>query len=129
MSISIVSKAMEEADKRKDAFIEKEKNFIAYFAYRTNDEEQVKTLIDRLAAYEKGEARNSVIAEFKARLHSRAEIICRLEELLVIAERYRLEEKKAINQIAELLDFYGISDRDNIIDNTFVEMGNFAKSI
>lgn len=112
MNIENVANAMAEADKHRGILTEKERNFIAYFAYQTGDMKQTKMLIDRLAGLEEGSARRDVVKLFEEQLYKQPKAIRQIEELLVSIERYRIEEQKAINELSELLTSYGISIMD-----------------
>lgn len=112
MNIENIANAMAEADKHRGILTEEERSFIAYFAYQTGDMKQTKMLIDRLAGLEEGSERRDVVKLFEEQLYKQPKAIRQIEELLVSIERYRIEEQKAINELAELLTSYGISIMD-----------------
>lgn len=87
-------------------FSQMEQQFILEFAFKTNDRELANRLMEELAKQEKDA--NAIMAKYTAMLDEKPQWIGRIENLLVALERYRMEEEKAVNHLADILNAYGI---------------------
>jgi len=105
MSIQVISE-MAETVAQKPLISEEEQLFVVEFAFKTSDKELTNKLIDELAVTNKDSDR--IIAKYKAMLDEKPVWIVQIENLLIALEMYRIEEEKAINRLADILNAYGI---------------------
>lgn len=105
MSIQVISE-MAETVAQKPLIIKEEQLFVVEFAFKTSDKELTNKLIDELAVPDKDS--DSIIAKYKAMLDEKPVWIGQIENLLIALEMYRIEEEKAINRLADILNAYGI---------------------
>jgi hypothetical protein len=105
MSIQVISEMAETVAQK--LLISKEAQlFVVEFAFKTSDKELTNKLIDELAVPNKDS--DSIIAKYKAMLDEKPVWIGQIENLLIALEMYRIEEEKAINRLADILNAYGI---------------------
>lgn len=105
MSIQVISEIAETVAQK--TLISKEAQlFVVEFAFKTSDKELTNKLIDELAVTNKDS--DSIIAKYKAMLDEKPVWIGQIENLLIALEMYRIEEEKAINRLADILNAYGI---------------------
>lgn len=105
MSIQVISEMAETVAQK--LLISKEAQlFVVEFAFKTRDKELTNKLIDELAVPDKDS--DSIIAKYKAMLDEKPVWIGQIENLLIALEMYRIEEEKAINRLADILNAYGI---------------------
>lgn len=105
MGLQIISETAEAVSKQ-PLFSQAEQQFIMEFAFKTNDGELTNKLMEELAKQEKDA--NAIMVRYTAMLDEKPQWIGRIENLLVALERYRLEEEKAVNHLADILKAYGI---------------------
>ena len=105
MSIQVISE-MAETVAQKPLISKEEQLFVVEFAFKTSDKELSNKLIDELAVPDKDS--DSIIAKYKAMLDEKPVWIGQIENLLIALEMYRIEEEKAINRLADILNAYGI---------------------
>lgn len=105
MGLQIISETAEAVSKQ-PLFSQAEQQFIMEFAFKTNDGELTDKLMEELAKQEKDA--NAIMVRYTAMLDEKPQWIGRIENLLVALERYRMEEEKAVNHLAEILSAYGI---------------------
>jgi len=105
MSLQVISE-MKEIVARKPLMSKEERLFVVEFAFKTNDKELTNKLIDELAVDDK--VSDSIIAKYKTMLDEKPQWTGQIENLLIALEMYRIEEEKAINRLADILNAYGI---------------------
>lgn len=108
MSLTIISETLTEICKTKHTFRNSEKEFVVQFAFRMGNKDMTSKLIDELAACEEKEAADKVMEQYAKMYEEKPCWINQIENLLVSIELLRIEEEKAINQLAEVLSAYGI---------------------
>lgn len=108
MSLLMVNKAVKDMGNLAHSFMDKEKEFVLQFAFKTGDKELTNALITELSnASDEGEV-DVIIAKYTTMLDDKPAWISQIENLLISLEMYRIEEEKAINRLADILDAYGI---------------------
>lgn len=107
MNIGIIKEAMQEADTCECKFTEPEKNFIAYYAYKMEDMTQVKFLLAELIEAREGE-REVVYRKHSKILHIQSGMEYQVERMMVLVERYRIEQEQIISQLSDILKANGI---------------------
>ncbi|MFA9375629.1 MAG: hypothetical protein ACERKZ_02630 [Lachnotalea sp.] len=105
MSIQVISEKAETVA-QKLLISKAEQLFVVEFAFKTSDKELTNKLIDELAVPNKNT--DSIIAKYEAMLDEKPVWIGQIENLLIALEMYRIEEEKAINRLADILNAYGI---------------------
>lgn len=105
MSIQVISE-MAETVAQKPLISKEERLFVVEFAFKTSDKELTNKLIDELAVPNKDS--DNIIAKYEAMLDEKPVWIGQIENLLIALEMYRIEEEKAINRLADILNAYGI---------------------
>ena len=105
MSIQVISE-MAETVAQKPLISKEEQLFVVEFAFKTSDKELTNKLIDELAVPNKDS--DNIIAKYEAMLDEKPVWIGQIENLLIALEMYRIEEEKAINRLADILNAYGI---------------------
>lgn len=112
MGLAMISEAVTEICAKEHSFTDKEKEFIVQFAFKTGDRELTDKLIDELVAVTETVDSEQIIQKYSALYGVKPVWVNQIENLLVSIEMYRLEEEKAINRLAEILDAYGIEVTD-----------------
>jgi len=105
MSIQIISEIAETVA-QKPLISKKAQLFVVEFAFKTSDTELTNKLIDELAVPDKDS--DSIIAKYETMIDEQPVWISQIENLLIALEMYRIEEEKAINRLANILNAYGI---------------------
>lgn len=105
MGLQIISETAEAVSKQ-PLFSQMEQQFIVEFAFKSNDRELTNKLMEELTKQEKDA--NAILVRYTAMLDEKPQWIGRIENLLVALERYRMEEEKAVNHLADILKAYGI---------------------
>ena len=105
MSIQIISEIAETVA-QKPLISKKAQLFVVEFAFKTSNTELTNKLIDELAVPDKDS--DSIIAKYKTMIDEQPVWISQIENLLIALEMYRIEEEKAINRLANILNAYGI---------------------
>lgn len=105
MSLQIINETMEQLAIK--PFLSKEEQaFVIEFAFKTKEKELTNKLISELAKEDKDTER--IIQKYNTMLESKPQWVDQIENLLIALEMYRLEEEKAINRLADILNAYGI---------------------
>lgn len=105
MSLQIINETMEQLAIK--PFLSKEEQaFIIEFAFKTKEKELTNKLISELSSQDKDTGR--IIQKYNTMLESKSQWVDQIENLLIALEMYRLEEEKAINRLADILNAYGI---------------------
>ncbi len=106
MGLTVISEAVENIEKKRHSFTVTEREFVLQFAFRTNDMAATNDLIDEIAMSEEG---TDQIMEKYARLYDMKPVwVQRIESLLVSIELYRIQEEKALRQLAVALGNFGV---------------------
>ena len=95
---------------------ERDREFVAQFAFRTDDRELTDKLIGELAA--DGADRDAVCRKYQALTGFAPDWIRRVENLLVSLEMCRAQEERAVRTLSELLTACGISMSEEEIRRT-----------
>lgn len=106
MGLAALSQAAETIQWMGDALSETEKEYVMQFAFRTGDEELTEKLAEELA--QPLTDKEAVCRRFRALEEIPPDWIQKMENLVVSLERYRMQEEKAVKEVAELLSAYGI---------------------
>lgn len=85
---------------------EKEKHFVAEYAFKTGDMELVSGLVANMSLAKEDDV--EFMNRYGALLGKREVWISQIENLLVALEMYRIEEEKALNKIAATLRTCGV---------------------
>lgn len=105
MSLQIINETMEQLAIK--PFLSKEEQaFVVEFAFKTKEKELTNKLISELSKQDKDTGR--IIQKYNIMLESKPHWVDQIENLLIALEMYRLEEEKAINRLADILNAYGI---------------------
>jgi uncharacterized protein involved in exopolysaccharide biosynthesis len=91
---------------KKPRVSEEEQVFIMEFAFKTKDKELTNKLIAELTVEEKDVV--AIMEKYKTMFDRKSQWIGQVENLLVALERYRIEEEKAMNRLADILQAYGM---------------------
>lgn len=86
---------------------ERDKEFVAQFAFRTNDRELTDKLVDELA--DAGADRDAICRKYQTLTGFVPDWVRRVENLLISLEMYRVQEEQAVRTLSELLSACGIS--------------------
>lgn len=116
MGLISVSKTAELFQKKEISLMERDKEFIVQFAFRTNDMELTEKLMDELAA--NATDRNFVCKKYQALTDFKPDWVQRIENLLISLEMYRVQEESAVKTLSELLSACGISISEEEIRQT-----------
>ena len=100
MNLAVVNEAVTEMNGVEHQFTEEEKNFVVQFAFRSGSKE------DTISA-DKAES-DEIMVTYRAKYDMKPAWVEQVENLLVALEMYRIEEEKAINHLADILNAYGI---------------------
>ena len=95
---------------------ERDREFVAQFAFRTNDKELTNKLTRELT--DAGADRDFVCRKYQALTGSRLDWIQKIENLLISLEMYRMQEEQAVKTLSELLSACGISMSEDEIRRT-----------
>lgn len=106
MGITNLSEAAMGMGHNPHRFTASEKEFIMQFAFKTGDKELTNKLIDELASGKEG--KDFIFKKYGTLVGFKPDWICRIENLLVALEMYRLEEEKVITHLMEILEVYHI---------------------
>ncbi|SCP97750.1 hypothetical protein [Anaerobium acetethylicum] len=87
-------------------FTEKEKHFVAEYAFKTGDMELVSGLVANMSIAKEDDV--EFMNRYETLLGKREVWISQIENLLVALEMYRIEEEKALNKIAATLKICGV---------------------
>lgn len=118
MSLIMITEAMrfiEEADA--DISME-DKEFVAKYAFRTEDTDLVKKLIEELQ--EKEADREKVQTKYMQLADNKPEWAEQIENLLIALEMYRIEEEKAVKRITDFLTAHGIDISETVVKDSDV---------
>jgi len=105
MGLQIISETVGAISKQ-PLFSQMEQQFVVEFAFKTNDRELTNKLMEELAEQEKDA--NAIMMKYTAMLDEKPQWIGQIQNLLVALEMYRVEEEKAVNRLADILNAYGI---------------------
>lgn len=108
MGLTIINETVTSLCKTKHTFSDKEKEFVVQFAFRSGDKSLTNQLIDELATCENEQESEKVMEQYLSMIDMKPVWVSQIENLLVSIEMYRIEEKKAINRLAEVLTAYGV---------------------
>ena len=117
MKLFMISETLKDIENLSHAFTDQEKVFIVQFAFKTSDKELTGKLMKELVAARDDGDRISIIDKFSTMYDVEPKWVNQIENLLVSIEMYRLEEKKAIDRLTEVLGAYSadISEEDKEI--------------
>ena len=116
MGLAAVTETAELFRQKNISMTERDKEFVAQFAFRTNDRELTNKLIDELA--DAGADRDAVCRKYQALTGFTPDWIQRIENLLISLEMYRVQEEQAVKTLSELLSACGISMSEDEIRRT-----------
>lgn len=108
MSLLMVNKAVKDMGNLSHSFTDKEKEFVLQFAFKTGDKELTNALITELSNASDEAEVDVIIAKYTTMFDDKPAWVSQIENLLISLEMYRIEEEKAINRLADILDAYGI---------------------
>ena len=106
MKLFMISETLKDIENLSHAFTDQEKVFIVQFAFKTSDKELTGKLMKELVAARDDGDRISIIDKFSTMYDVEPKWVNQIENLLVSIEMYRLEEKKAIDRLTEVLGAY-----------------------
>jgi hypothetical protein len=115
MSLNVINEAVVEMDAKKSPFGEEERKYVLEFAFKSQDKELTKHLITELMDTNKKP--QEVMQKFSALLDQKPVWLSQIENLLVALEMYRIEEEKAINRLAEIMNAYNIDISEEMLRN------------
>lgn len=108
MNLAVVNEATEAMNVAGHTFSEEEKNFVVRFAFKSESKEKTLALIDRIVhSADAGESRK-IMEEHQSKLRMKPAWAEQAENLLIALEMYRIEEEKAVNRLADILNAGGI---------------------
>ena len=116
MGLAAVTETAELFRQKNISMTERDKEFVAQFAFRTNDRELTNKLIDELA--DAGADRDAVCRKYQALTGFTPDWRQRIENLLISLEMYRVQEEQAVKTLSELLSACGISMSEDEIRRT-----------
>ena len=116
MGLVAVSETVQMLRQKNIVLMERDKEFVVQFAFRTNDRELTDKLIDELAGA--GADRDAVCRKYQTLTGFVPDWIQRIENLLVSLEMYRVQEEQAVKTLSELLSACGISMSEDEIRRT-----------
>ena len=116
MGLAAVTETAELFRQKNISMTERDKEFVAQFAFRTNDRELTNKLIDEGA--DAGADRDAVCRKYQALTGFTPDWIQRIENLLISLEMYRVQEEQAVKTLSELLSACGISMSEDEIRRT-----------
>jgi hypothetical protein len=121
MGLAIISETVEELCKTEHSFSDKEKEFVVWYAFRSDDKSQTIRLIGELSECEDELASQKVMKQYAGMIDVKPSWVNQIENLLISIEMYRIEEEKAINCLAEVLAAYGVDVTEEQVRNADAE--------
>lgn len=118
-SLLTVQNTAEILEREQVLLTEQDKEYIMQFAFRTGDRELTDKLMNEMNAPSMD--RVDVCKRFESMTDVKPDWIRKIENLLVAVEMYRLEEKKAVKNLSEILNTYGVSMTEEEIRSADVE--------
>jgi len=106
MSLITVKETIDKIEAKRDLMPVEDKQYVVQFAFKTNDKELTESLIDELTKTDCD--KEAVRAKYDAIIDIKPRWLEHIENLLVAIEMYRIEEKKAVDRLGELLKAYNI---------------------
>ena len=116
MGLKAVTETAELFRKKGVSLTERDREFVAQFAFRTDDRELTDRLVDELT--EEDADRDAVCRKYQALTGFAPDWIRRVENLLVSLEMCRAQEEQAVRTLSELLSACGISMSEEEIRRT-----------
>lgn len=104
MNISKVEDAVKLIEKSRVAFTEADKQRIAWYAFKTEDDELTQKLVEELA--EEDCDREAIFRKYYAIADHEEPWIEQIERLLVSIERIRIQEKEALKLLTIVVEIY-----------------------
>lgn len=104
MNISKVEDAVKLIEKSGVAFTEADKQRIAWYAFKTDDDELTQKLVEELA--EEDCDREEIFRKYYAIADHEAPWIEQIERLLVSIEMIRIQEKEALKLLTIMVEIY-----------------------
>ncbi len=101
-----IEEAIEAIRKKQGVLTDIETQFILQFAFKTGDAELTLKMLEDFTVEEKDS--KALMKKYEAVLDVKPKWVDQIENLVVAIERYRLEEEKAVNRLADVLAAYGI---------------------
>ena len=122
MEVIAIEKTEMLLNHKKDIISETDKEFVLWFAFATGDDELTSKLIDELI---KQDCDKQIIRQkYKTLAGDQPDWIRKIEELLVALELYRMQEKKTLKNLTEILEAYGgVNGRRNSASDTNYSSG------
>lgn len=109
------------ASKRK--LTDDEKQFVVFYAYKTGDMAQVKQLMKEMEQITDPSEMETIFQKYSKQMHLKGGVEHLAEKLLVCIERYRLEQKNAIEYLSATLQLNGIKiSEEEIRDTDMMEL-------
>lgn len=109
MNLDMIGQTLAQIQKMNFTFSVKEKEFMLQFAFKTGDKELVNSLTAELRKSDGERQTTCIMEKYKTMYDAKPQWVDSIENLLVAIELYRLEEEKAANRLADLLNAYGIT--------------------
>lgn len=106
MGLFAVTEAVETMQRKNIRLEERDLEFVLQFALATGDKELTEKLMEELADKE-GE-REVIFSKYQTLTGFRPEWVKKIEALLVALERYRIQGKKSIDELEQILAEYGM---------------------
>lgn len=126
MSLIIIPKVMELIEKAEGKMEQKDKEFVAKYAFQTGDMELVKKLIEELG--EPGKDKEQTKKRFMQLADSKPGWAETIENLVIALEMYRIEEEKAIGKIKDFLLAKGVDiTADSIKESKISDIKDMVK--
>lgn len=116
MGLGAVTETVGLLRQRNISLTERDKEFVAQFAFRTNDRELTDKLVDELA--DVGADRDAICRKYQTLTGFVPDWVRRVENLLISLEMYRVQEEQAVRTLSELLSACGISMGEDEIRQT-----------
>lgn len=108
MNLAMVKEAMEEMKRKNHPFTASEQEFVALFASKTGDRERMNQLMEEFLQAENDTESQQMIQMYSSQYTVKQPWVEQIERLLVSLERYHLEEERAMQGLADILEAYGI---------------------
>ena len=106
MDLGAVAETDALIDRKQAGLSETDRNFLFRFACATGDRELTERLFEEITT--EGTDKKAVLQKYEVFMGNKPDWIRQVENLLVALEMYRIEEEKAVNRLAEILEAYGI---------------------
>lgn len=113
MRIKVINDVIKLINDKGDSLSDIEKEYIIQFAFKVQDEELTKSLLDEMLISE--ENKELIMNKYDKQLQIKPAWITQVENLLVALEMYRLEEAKAINRLSEILKAFGVDISEKML--------------